>query len=149
MILEGEMKKIGKRLIAAALAATLVMMPSGMATAEEGNSEETATVTEAEQSAGTDATSTEEIKDGTVAITSDDPEAAREAEREAGYKIQPDTNGLEGWPEGPAVYADSAIVHGYEFRGGPVRETDRCKALSGEYHKADDRAGSTGKFTTY
>ena len=32
------MKKIGKRLIAAALAATLVMMPSGMAAAEEGNS---------------------------------------------------------------------------------------------------------------
>lgn len=110
MILEGKMKKIGKRLIAAALAATLVMLPSGMAAAEEGNSEETATVTEAEQSAGTDATSTEEIKDGTVAITSDDPEAAREAEREAGYKIQPDTNGLEGWPEGPSVYADSAIV---------------------------------------
>ena len=97
MILEGEMKKIGKRLIAAALAATLVMMPSGMATAEEGNSEETATVTEAEQSAGTDATSTEEIKDGTVAITSDDPEAAerQSARRDTRYSRIP-----TGWRDG-------------------------------------------------
>lgn len=85
MILEGEMKKIGKRLLAAALAAALTGLPVMTVMAEE-------------------------IKDGTAAVTSDDPEAAREAEREAGYKIQPDTNGLEGWPEGPAVYADSAIV---------------------------------------
>lgn len=85
MILEGEMRKIGKRLLATALAAALTGMPVVTAMAEE-------------------------IKDGTAAVTSDDPEAAREAEREAGYKIQPDTNGLEGWPEGPAVYADSAIV---------------------------------------
>lgn len=103
------MGKKYKRVISAVLAAALMILPAGTAAAEENVSGEAAE-TEAEQNDGTDNSSSDEIKDGTVAITSDDPEAAREAEREAGYNTQPDTNGLEGWPEGPAVYADSAIV---------------------------------------
>ena len=50
------------------------------------------------------------ITDGTASLTADEPEAEREKERQAGYEIEPDTNGLEGWPQGPAVYADSAII---------------------------------------
>lgn len=34
----------------------------------------------------------------------------REAERMASYGITPDTNNIEGWPQGPQVYGESAIV---------------------------------------
>ena len=95
------MEKSGKRFLAAILAAALFSFPAGTAVAEEGAG--------AAEEAGETA-QTGGIKDGTAILTADDPEAEREKERQAGYEIEPDTNGLEGWPQGPAVYADSAII---------------------------------------
>lgn len=80
----GDMKKRGKRIAAVFLAAAMTMLPVGTVYGEE-------------------------IQNGAEPAT-DDPAARREQEREAGYKIPADTNSLEGWPEGPAVYADSAVV---------------------------------------
>ena len=40
----------------------------------------------------------------------DAPMDQREIERQTGYAIPPDTNSLAGWPQGPSVYGDSAIV---------------------------------------
>ena len=34
----------------------------------------------------------------------------RETERAASYETAPDTNSIEGWPQGPQVYGNSAIV---------------------------------------
>lgn len=39
-----------------------------------------------------------------------DPAVQRETERQTAYAIAPDTNSLAGWPQGPSVYGDSAIV---------------------------------------
>ena len=39
-----------------------------------------------------------------------DPGVQREIERQTAYAIAPDTNSLTGWPQGPSVYGDSAIV---------------------------------------
>ena len=38
------------------------------------------------------------------------PADQREIERQTAYAIPPDTNSLAGWPQGPSVYGDSAIV---------------------------------------
>ena len=40
----------------------------------------------------------------------DEEMEAREAERAASYEVVPDTNNIEGWPKGPQVYGNSAIV---------------------------------------
>lgn len=40
----------------------------------------------------------------------DEEMEAREAERAASYEVVPDTNNIEGWPQGPQVYGNSAIV---------------------------------------
>lgn len=40
----------------------------------------------------------------------DAPMDQREIERQTAYAIPPDTNSLAGWPQGPIVYGDSAIV---------------------------------------
>ena len=40
----------------------------------------------------------------------DAPMDQREIERQTAYAIPPDTNSLAGWPQGPSVYGDSAIV---------------------------------------
>lgn len=42
--------------------------------------------------------------------TAVDPGVQRETERQTAYAIAPDTNSLTGWPQGPSVYGDSAIV---------------------------------------
>lgn len=125
MILEGKMKKIGKRVVSAFLAAVLLSAPAGTAIAEEADGETSSTAEEttggtSEETSSAEAgtseaadgaeASAEQIMDGSWILTADDPEAAREKARQDGYKIQPESNSLTGWPEGPAVYADSAIV---------------------------------------
>ena len=49
-----------------------------------------------------------------VAVRADEetdaPMDQREIERQTAYAIPPDTNSLAGWPQGPSVYGDSAIV---------------------------------------
>lgn len=40
----------------------------------------------------------------------EEEKAKQEEEKKASFAILPDTNSLENWPEGPAVYAQSAIV---------------------------------------
>lgn len=78
------MRRSRKRILSVLLAAAMVFTPVSAAYAEEEADGQTQ--------------------------TADDPEAQREAERQAAYKIAPDTNSLKGWPQGPAVYGDSAIV---------------------------------------
>lgn len=72
------MKKSGKRLLAAAVAAVLSVLSPAVAFAEGEDSQQ-----------GVD---------------------QREAERQAGYAVAPETNGLTGWPQGPSTYGASAIV---------------------------------------
>ena len=78
-------KKYGKRCLSLFLAASMILMPSVQTFAEE----ETAAAT-------TDSTQTEEED--------------RETQRQHCYAIAPDSNSVENWPQGPATYADSAIV---------------------------------------
>ena len=80
----GDMKKRGKRIAAVFLAAAMTMLPVGTVYGKKFR-----TVPSLRRMIGG---------------------SKREQEREAGYKIPADTNSLEGWPEGPAVYADSAVV---------------------------------------
>lgn len=79
------MRKTGRRILAAVLSTVVALAPLGPVHAEEGT-------------------------DGQSQTTEEDAAARREEERQAAYKITPDTNNLEGWPEGPSVYGDSAIV---------------------------------------
>ena len=49
----------------------------------------------------------------TVAATTDSTQTEgedRETQRQKCYAIAPDSNSVENWPQGPATYADSAIV---------------------------------------
>lgn len=78
-------KKYGKRCLSLFLAASMILMPAVQTFAEE----ETAAAT-------TDSTQTEEED--------------RETQRQNCYAIAPDSNSVENWPQGPATYADSAIV---------------------------------------
>ncbi len=78
-------KKYGKRCLSLFLAVSMILMPSVQTFAEE----ETAAAT-------TDSTQTEEED--------------RETQRQNCYAIAPDSNSVENWPQGPATYADSAIV---------------------------------------
>lgn len=78
-------KKYGKRCLSLFLAASMILMPSVQTFAEE----ETAAAT-------TDSTQT--------------AEEDRETQRQNCYAIVPDSNSVENWPQGPATYADSAIV---------------------------------------
>ena len=78
-------KKYGKRCLSLFLAASMILMPAVQTFAEE----ETAAAT-------TDSTQTEEED--------------RETQRQNCYAIAPDSNRVENWPQGPATYADSAIV---------------------------------------
>lgn len=78
-------KKYGKRCLSLFLAASMILMPAVQTFAEE----ETAAAT-------TDSTQT--------------AEEDRETQRQNCYAIAPDSNSVENWPQGPATYADSAIV---------------------------------------
>ena len=80
--LEGIMKL--KRILFCFLAAAILILSPAVVLAEDGDTQE----------------KTEE-------------ELAAEAElqeKAASYEAAIDTNGLEGWPQGPNVYADSAVV---------------------------------------
>ena len=50
--------------------------------------------------------------------SADEEADEREAERTASYDITPDTNSIEGWPQGPQVYGSSAIV--MDMKSGAV-----------------------------
>ena len=78
-------KKYGKRCLSLFLAASMILMPAVQTFAEE----ETAAAT-------TDSTQT--------------AEEDRETQRQNCYAIAPDSNSVENWPQGPATYADTAIV---------------------------------------
>ena len=78
-------KKYGKRCLSLFLAASMILMPAVQTFAEE----ETAAAT-------TDSTQT--------------AEEDRETQRQNCYAIAPDSNSVDNWPQGPATYADSAIV---------------------------------------
>lgn len=54
-----------------------------------------------------------------------DTAADRETQRQTCYAEPTDSNGLTNWPQGPAVYADSAIVIGYEQWSDPIWKADR------------------------
>ncbi len=55
-------------------------------------------------------------------VRAEDENAQLEAEKRASLEIPADTNSLENWPEGPAVYAQSAIVIGYGEWSNPLCE---------------------------
>lgn len=78
-------KKYGKRCLSLFLAASMILMPSVQTFAEEETAADT-----------TDSTQTEEED--------------RETQRQNCYAIAPDSNSVENLPQGPATYADSAIV---------------------------------------
>lgn len=78
-------KKYGKRCLSLFLAASMILMPAVQTFAEE---ETAAATTDSTQTAGED----------------------RETQRQNCYAIAPDSNSVDNWPQGPATYADSAIV---------------------------------------
>ena len=90
------LKKIGIGMLAAAF---LLSQPVQMVHAEEG---ENAGTVATEESANTEGNSEEK--------TAEQIAAEEAAKKQASYDKQPDTNGLEGWPTGPNVYAGSAII---------------------------------------
>lgn len=63
----------------------------------------------AEDEVNTDAVISEE-NDENEEKTAEEIAAEEEAKKQAEYDLAVDTNSLPGWPEGPKVYADSAIV---------------------------------------
>lgn len=85
-----------KRILTGILAVTLLAVhPAQTAFAEE----ETAAGQETDQNAGKTA---EQI--------AEEEKAKLEAEKKASLETPADTNSLEAWPEGPSVYAQSAVV---------------------------------------
>lgn len=78
-------KRYGKCCLSLFLAASMILMPPVQTFAEE---ETAAATTDSTQTAGED----------------------RETQRQNCYAIAPDSNSVENWPQGPATYADSAIV---------------------------------------
>ena len=66
-------------------------------------------------------------------------------QKQAAYDAVPETNGLENWPQGPHVYANSAIV--MEMNSGAIfiREKNKRYALSGKHYKTVDSACGVGK----
>lgn len=86
---------IGKKILAGAMAAVILAACPGLnVCAEEGQ--------EAAAAEGAEASQPEK--------TPEELAAEEEARRNAIYEIIPDSNNLPGWPEGPKVYAASAIV---------------------------------------
>ena len=75
------MKKIKKRILTAAAALSLVLTPASAAYAEE-------------------------TADG----TQDEPQNELEAALQESYDKKPESNSVEGWPQGPQIYGHSGIV---------------------------------------
>ena len=96
MKVKARWRRIGIGMLAAAL---LLSQPMQMVHAEEGENAEAAAVEEAVNAEG----NSEEK-------TAEQIAAEEAAKKQASYDTQPDTNGLEGWPTGPNVYAGSAII---------------------------------------
>ena len=65
-----------------------------------------------------------------------DTAADRETQRQTCYAEPTDSNGLTNWPQGPAVYADSAIV--MDMNSGARSEERRvgkeCRSRWSPYH---------------
>ncbi len=96
MKVKARWRRIGIGMLAAAL---LLSQPMQMVHAEEGENAEAAAAEEAVNAEG----NSEEK-------TAEQIAAEEAAKKQASYDTQPDTNGLEGWPTGPNVYAGSAII---------------------------------------
>mgnify|MGYP003189491178 CR=1 FL=1 len=58
---------------------------------------------------------------------------AAEVDNGASYPIT--TNAIEGWPQGPDTYSETAVL----------MDADTGTILSGEYHKDHDGTSCTGK----
>lgn len=89
------LKKIGIGIMTAAL---LLSQPLQLVHAEEGENAEATTAETTNAEGDTEEKTAEQIA------------AEEAAKKQASYDAQPDTNGLEGWPTGPNVYAATAIV---------------------------------------
>lgn len=89
------LKKIGIGIMTAAL---LLSQPLQLVHAEEGENAEATTAETTNAEGDTEEKTAEQIA------------AEEAAKKQASYDTQPDTNGLEGWPTGPNVYAATAIV---------------------------------------
>lgn len=90
------METVWKRVFAAAMAAvmTVALIPAGQSYAEPVSSQASSEIQEAapiNPGAATEGMTYEEAM-------------------QASYDIPPDTNSLEGWPQGPQVYSSAAIV---------------------------------------
>ena len=87
-----EMKTVLKRAAAALLTAVIILMPVATVCAEPAAEE-----TQAGDEAG--ATAEQNAENSEL-----------ERQKKASYDTVPETNTIEGWPQGPKVYANSAIV---------------------------------------
>lgn len=52
-----------------------------------------------------------------------------EAEKAASLAVPPETNSVEGWPQGPGVYADSAIVMDIDSKGSFTASESMCSII--------------------
>lgn len=110
------MKPVMKRVLAAALAVTAVITPVSGVYAEPADQTDTETTQSAEKVQSTetdkpdDTTQIEEpapinpeAETGTEGLTIEEA-------REKSYGRQPESNSIPGWPQGPQVYGNAAIV---------------------------------------
>lgn len=99
------MKK--KRIMSLIFAVLLTALQPGMiVSADETTVENTETVSDSQPENAVDP-ATEEKTPEQIA---EEEKAKLEAEKQAALEIPVDTNQLQGWPQGPAVYAQSAVV---------------------------------------
>lgn len=117
-------KRYGKRCLSLFLAASMILMPAVQTFAEE----ETAAAT-------TDSTQT--------------AEEDRETQRQNCYAIAPDSNSVENWPQGPATYADSAIV--MDMNSGAVLYSKQIekKHYPASITNTSDNIGCVGQCRAY
>ena len=69
-----------------------------------------------------------------------------EKQKQASYDTVPETNNIDGWPEGPKVYGNSAIV--MDMNSGAIlygKKIDE-QHYPGQYHQAAYSSYSSGKF---
>ena len=104
------MKPVMKRVLAAALAVTAVITPVSGVYAEPADQADTETTQSAETDKPDDTTQIEEpapinpeAETGTEGLTIEEA-------REKSYGRQPESNSIPGWPQGPQVYGNAAIV---------------------------------------
>ena len=99
------MKK--KRILSLLFAVLLTALQPGMiVSADETTVENTETVSDSQPENAVEP----ETEEKTPEQIAEEEKAKLEAEKQAALEIPVDTNQLQGWPQGPAVYAQSAVV---------------------------------------